>query len=846
MAIERGVDEIDIDELDIEDNSKEILISDESEDELMFDGIEDGDESILEDGTMVFGEDDLDEDIPLPFTANLAEELDKTDLGRIYSDLMGDIDDDKSSRKEWMDQYTEGLKFLGMKFENRTEPFDGASGVIHPLLAESVTQFQAQAYKEMLPAGGPVKTNVIGMGTPQTDLQAARVQEYMNYMITQEMKEYDPETDQLLFYLPLSGSAFRKVHFDQSLGRPVSRFIPSEKLIVPYGTTSLDDAVRITHVIDMSMNQVRKLQQAGFYKKTSMSDSGNDYSDTDQIDEEIDELQGVKPSGSSNDYECELLEVHVELDIPGYEDVDQMGEETGIKLPYIVTLSPKQSTILSIRRNYVQADMMRKRIDYFVHYKFLPGVGFYGFGLTHMIGGLSQASTSILRQLIDAGTLANLPAGFKARGIRIRDNDIPLQPGEFRDMDAPGGSLRDALMPLPFKEPSQTLLQLLGMLVEAGRRFASVGDMQVGDGNQQAPVGTTIALLEKGSRVMSAIHKRMHYSQRIEFNLLARVIKDSPLKSYPYMIASGQQQLMAQDFDDRIDIIPVSDPNIFSMSQRVMLAQEMMQMVQTNPEIHGPQGTYEAYRRMYEAMGVQQIEQLLPPPPQPQPASPGMENAAFLQMQPAQAFPDQDHDAHIKSHLLLLKSPVVQNAPPGQQQLMGLIQGHIYQHIDLKAREMAQQDPEVTQMQQQIQQMQQQAQMDPMMQQQMQQQMQQMQQQMQTIVEDKVAQTTVELLNELEEELQIGQEEDPLVGLRKEELDLKDKDIDRKAQEAQQRIKLEGDRIDNNVELGQDRLALQDHTAHLKDDVAKERIDLQRSAQMAKTAENMAKNFFNN
>ena len=846
MAIERGVDEIDIDELDIEDNSKEILISDESEDELMFDGIEDGDESILEDGTMVFGEDDLDEDIPLPFTANLAEELDKTDLGRIYSDLMGDIDDDKSSRKEWMDQYTEGLKFLGMKFENRTEPFDGASGVIHPLLAESVTQFQAQAYKEMLPAGGPVKTNVIGMGTPQTDLQAARVQEYMNYMITQEMKEYDPETDQLLFYLPLSGSAFRKVHFDQSLGRPVSRFIPSEKLIVPYGTTSLDDAVRITHVIDMSMNQVRKLQQAGFYKKTSMSDSGNDYSDTDQIDEEIDELQGVKPSGSSNDYECELLEVHVELDIPGYEDVDQMGEETGIKLPYIVTLSPKQSTILSIRRNYVQADMMRKRIDYFVHYKFLPGVGFYGFGLTHMIGGLSQASTSILRQLIDAGTLANLPAGFKARGIRIRDNDIPLQPGEFRDMDAPGGSLRDALMPLPFKEPSQTLLQLLGMLVEAGRRFASVGDMQVGDGNQQAPVGTTIALLEKGSRVMSAIHKRMHYSQRIEFNLLARVIKDSPLKSYPYMIASGQQQLMAQDFDDRIDIIPVSDPNIFSMSQRVMLAQEMMQMVQTNPEIHGPQGTYEAYRRMYEAMGVQQIEQLLPPPPQPQPASPGMENAAFLQGQPAQAFPDQDHDAHIKSHLLLLKSPVVQNAPPGQQQLMGLIQGHIYQHIDLKAREMAQQDPEVTQMQQQIQQMQQQAQMDPMMQQQMQQQMQQMQQQMQTIVEDKVAQTTVELLNELEEELQIGQEEDPLVGLRKEELDLKDKDIDRKAQEAQQRIKLEGDRIDNNVELGQDRLALQDHTAHLKDDVAKERIDLQRSAQMAKTAENMAKNFFNN
>ena len=851
MAIERGVDDIDIDELDIEDNSKEILISDESEDDLipsLFDGIEDGDESILEDGTMVFGEDDLGEDMPLPFTANLADELDKQELGEIYSDCMSAIEDDKSSRKEWMDQYTEGLKFLGMKFENRTEPFDGASGVVHPLLAESVTQFQAQAYKEMLPSGGPVKTMVIGMGTPQTDLQAARVQEYMNYMITQEMKEYDPETDQMLFYLPLSGSAFRKVHFDPALGRPVSRFIPSEKLIVPYGTTSLDSAVRITHVIDMSMNDVRKLQESGFYRKTKkgMSDDSGSYGSSDEVEEEIDELQGVKPSGSSSDYECELFEMHIEMDIAGYEDLNAQGEETGIKLPYIVTLSPKHSTVLSIRRNYAQADMMRKRIDYFVHYKFLPGVGFYGFGLTHMIGGLSQASTSILRQLIDAGTLANLPAGFKARGIRIRDNDVPLQPGEFRDMDAPGGSLRDALMPLPFKEPSQTLLQLLGMLVEAGRRFASVGDMQVGDGNQQAPVGTTIALLEKGSRVMSSIHKRMHYSQRIEFNLLAQVIKNSPVKAYPYMIASGQQQLMAQDFDDRIDIIPVSDPNIFSMSQRVMLAQEMMQMVQTNPQIHGPQGMYEAYRRMYEAMGVQQIEQLLPPPPQPQPVSAAMENSGFLQMQPAQAFPDQDHDAHIKSHLLLLKSPVVQNAPPGQQQLMGLIQAHIYQHIDFKAREMAQQDPEVMQMQQQIQQVQQQAQIDPMMQQQMQQQMQQMQQQMQTIVEDKVAQTTVELLNELEEELQIGQEEDPLVDLRREELGLKDKDIDRKAQEAQQRIKLEGDRIDNNVDLGQDRLALQEQTANMKDDVARERIDLQRSAQMAKTAENMAKNFFGN
>ena len=848
MAIERGVDDVDIDELGIEDNTKEIEVGSESPEDLMFDAMDDEDAMMMDDGTMVFGEGELDIEALLPFNSNLAEIIDKSDLSKIYSDLMADIEDDKSSRKEWVDQYTEGLKFLGMKFEDRTEPFEGASGVIHPLLAESVTQFQAQAYKELLPSGGPVKTTIVGMGTPQTDLQAARVQEFMNYLITQEMKEYDPETDQLLFYLPLSGSAFRKVHFDQSLGRPVSRFIPSEKLIVPYGTTSLDDAVRITHVIEMSMNEVRKLQQTGFYRKTKVTGESDDttYSSTD-VDEEIDELQGVKPSGSSSDYEAELMEVHVELDIPGFEDKDAQGEDTGIKLPYIVTLLPKQNTILSIRRNYVETDIMRRRIDYFVHYKFLPGVGFYGFGLTHMIGGLSQASTSILRQLIDAGTLANLPAGFKARGIRIRDSDVPLQPGEFRDMDAPGGSLRDALMPLPFQEPSGTLLQLLGMLVDAGRRFASVGDMQVGDGNQQAPVGTTVALLERGTKVMSAIHKRLHYSQKVEFNILARVIKESPIKAYPYQIASGQQQLLAQDFDDRIDIIPVSDPNIFSMSQRVMLAQEMMQMVQSNPQIHGPQGIYEAYRRMYEAMGIQQIEQVLPPPPQPQPMSPAMENSMFLQMQPAQAFPQQDHDAHINAHLVLLRTPMIASAPPGQQQVAAMIQAHIFQHVDFKAREMAQQDPEIMQMQQQMQQtqqqMQQEVQVDPMAAQQAQMQMQQMQQQMQLIMEDKVAQITTQIMEELAPDLVPPQQDDPLVNLRDRELDIKEADLQRKASEADRRIDLESERIDNAADMADERMELQKEIADMKDDVARERIGLQRSAQMAKTAENIAKDF---
>ena len=836
MAIERGVDDVDMDELDIEDSSKEIVIGVEGQDDQF---IEEEDIQTLDDGTMVFGEADMLDAPMMGFNDNLAEMMEEGDLGRVFSDCMADIDDDKASRKDWMDQYKEGLEFLGMKFEDRTEPFDGASGVIHPLLAESVTQFQATAYKELLPAGGPVKTQTVGMGTPATDLQASRVQEYMNYLLMQEMKEYDPETDQLLFYLPLSGSAFRKVHFDQAIGRPVSRFIPSEKLIVPYGTTSLESAVRITHVVDMPTNEVRKLQQSGFYKKTPISNRGSDSEGYDEVEEEIDELQGVKPSGGG-DYESELYEIHMDLDLPGFEDMDAEGNETGIKLPYIVTILPKQSAVLSIRRNYNQNDPMRKRIDYFVHYKFLPGVGFYGFGLTHMIGGLSKASTSILRQLIDAGTLANLPAGFKARGIRIRDDDTPLQPGEFRDMDAPGGSLRDALLPLPFKEPSGTLLSLLGMLVDSGKRFASIADMQVGDGNQQAPVGTTIALLERGSRVMSAIHKRLHYSQKIEFNLLARVIKESPVKAYPYMIANGQQQLMATDFDDRIDILPVSDPNIFSMSQRVMMAQEMLQMVQSNPQIHGPMGIYNAYRRMYEAMGIQQVDQILPAPPQPQPVSSAMENAGFLQGQPAQAFPDQDHDSHIAAHLQLYSTFVVQNVPPGQQQVLALIQSHIYQHVDFKARETAMQDPEVVNMQQQLQVVQQQAMVNPMMQQQAQ----QMQQQMMLVVEDKVAQLTTQILQELAPQFAMPNQEDPLVGLRKEELDIKAADVDRKASEGQQRIDLERRRIDNQEDIGDERLAAQVAIADMKNDTAQDRIDVARQQQMAKTAENMAKNFF--
>ena len=865
MAIERGVDDIDIADLDIQDSSREILVDVEPDIDEVFEEFDEDDNEILEDGTMLVG---------LPpepmgmgsmmqggdFFANLAEIIDSTDLGRIYSGCMGDYQDDRSSRKEWEEQYREGLEFLGMKFENRTEPFEGASGIVHPLLAESVTQFQAQAYKEMLPSGGPVKTQVVGMMTPNSDLQAARVQEFMNYQLTHVMKEYDPETDQLLFYLPLSGSAFRKVHFDQSLDRPVSRFIPSEKLVVPYGASSLDSATRITHVIDMSVNDVKKLQAGGFYKKSDMSYSSDPSYGDNGIEEEIDELQGVKPSGASGSDECEILEMHADLEIPGFEDVNAEGEETGIKLPYIVTILPKQSTILSIRRNYDQNDPMRKRVDHFVHYKFLPGVGFYGFGLTHMIGGLSRGATSILRQLIDAGTLANLPGGFKARGIRIRDDDVPIQPGEFRDMDAPGGSLREALIPLPFKEPRPTLLKLLGMLVDAGRRFASIGDIQVGDGNQEAPVGTTIALLERGSRVMSAIHKRLHYSQRIEFNLLAGLFRDYLPPQYPYMTANGNQSVKQSDFDDRIDIIPVSDPNIFSMSQRVMLAQEMLKMVQSNPQIHGEMGIYNAYKRMYEAMGVQQVDQILPPPPppeQPQPVSAAIENGGFTAMKPAVPFPDQDHQAHIAIHMAFYNSAICQTTP----QLQGFVQGHVYGHIDLMARQQVQQDPQIMQMQQQMQQMQmQQAQqmqmpgmpqgpmppqgampggmpgMPPQPNPQM--------QQMNAMIEAKVSQLTAQLVKQIAPAFEAKDDNDPLVGLRREELDIKAADVERKIMEAEKRFGLDKERMDTQQELAEERIDTQLDIAEMKDETAQDRLDLQREIQMGNLTEKMTKNMF--
>ena len=557
-----------------------------------------------EDGSVVVDFDPReDKGMDGDFYANLAEDMSDDELGRLSGELTSEFEENKSSRQEWEDAFANGLELLGFSYEERSQPFRGASGVTHPLLAESATQFQAQAFNELLPPGGPVRTLVMGSSTPEKEDQAQRVKEFMNYYITSVMEEYTPEFDQMLFYLPLAGSTFKKVYYDENLDRAVSKFIPAEDLVVPYSTSDLETCPNITHVVKMSLNDLRKRQLSGFYRDIPVIPAQGDSS---SVKEELERIDGMYPSNV--DYDCTLLECHVDLDLEGFEEEDEEGEATGIKVPYVVTISQDNGQILSIRRNYKEDDEKKKKIQYFVHYKFLPGFGFYGLGLIHTIGGLSRTATAALRQLIDAGTLSNLPAGFKARGLRIRDDDEPLQPGEFRDVDAPGGDIKASLMSLPFKGPDQTLMALLGFVVDAGRRSATITDMKVGDGNQQAAVGTTIAMLEQGSRVMSAVHKRLHYAMRLEFKLLSNVMAEFLPDSYPYTIAGVDSAVKAEDFDERVDVLPVSNPNIFSQAQRIALAQTKMQMATAAPEMHN---MYEVFRDMYEALGVRDIDRIL-------------------------------------------------------------------------------------------------------------------------------------------------------------------------------------------------------------------------------------------
>ena len=728
---------------------------------------------------------------PYDHDANLAEVLDESVLGSLSSDLQSKVREDMESRSDWEEAIAKGLNLLGINYEDRSDPFLGASGVTHPLLSEATTQFQSQAYKEMLPSGGPVKTQILGVPTKQTEDQAQRVKDFMNYQLMEVMEEYDPDTDQMLFYLPLTGSTFKKVYFDPTKQRAVSKFVPAEDLVVPYSASDLMTAERVTHVVKMSYNDIRKLQVAGVYRDVELSttDSGEDEG---SIQETSNELQGLHPNYSDDVYT--LLEVHVDLDLEGFEDPN------GIMLPYIVTIDENSNQVLSVVRNFREQDPLRRKRQYFVHFKFLPGFGFYGFGLLHTIGGLSRAATSILRQLIDAGTLSNLPAGFKARGVRIRNDDEPLNPGEFRDIDVPGGDLKNSIIPLPYKEPSGTLAQLLGVVVDSGRRFAQVADAKISDVNSQAPVGTTVALIEQGSKIISSIHKRLHYGQKQEFRMLAEIFAENPVP-YPYFVGNIAPEVMQQDFDGRIDILPVSDPSIFSMAQRLSLAQTQLQMAQQAPQIHNQ---YEAFRRLYDALDIKNIDSILPPPQPPAPVDPATENANSIKAAPLQVFPEQDHEAHVRAHVTFLGTPASQVNPQG----FALLQAHVQEHVGLMARDQVTKFFQIS-----VQEAQSRGepvpQIDP------------------AAIEAAIAQQIGEILNEVMPSLQPQQQVDPLVAIRQQELENDTAEIQRKVANDQMNFQIDQAKLKQAFDLAQQRSGLQEKIAEDRNDVNIYRINTQ-------------------
>ena len=709
-----------------------------------------------------------------------------------------------------------GLDLLGFKYNMRSEPFQGASGATHPVLAEAVTQFQALAYKELLPAQGPVRTQIMGISTPEKEQQAQRVKDFMNFQLMDQMKEYEPEFDSMLFYLPLAGSTFKKVYYDDVLQRAVSKFVPADELVVPYSATSLDDAEAIVHVIKMSTNDLRKQQVVGFYRDVDVPAPGEDL--TDELQQKEKELEGQTRSRDEDIHT--ILEFHADLDLENFEDKNpQTGEETGIKLPYIVTLDETSKIILSIRRNFEQVDPMKNKKQYFVHFKFLPGLGFYGLGLIHMIGGLSRTATAALRQLLDAGTLSNLPAGFKQRGIRIRDDAQSIQPGEFRDVDAPGGNIKDSFMMLPYKEPSQTLLQLMGVLVQAGQRFASIADLQVGEGNQQAAVGTTVALLERGSRTMSAIHKRIYAALRQEFRLLAKVFSTYLPAEYPYDVVGGQRNVKAMDFDERIDILPVADPNIFSQAQRISLAQTELQLAMSNPQIHN---TYNVYRNMYEALGVKDIDKILMRPQPPAPKDPALEHIDAIGNKPFQAFPGQDHRAHIEAHLDFMGTNLVRNNP----MIMASLEKNVFEHISLMAQEQA--EVEFAQEIQQIQALQQQSQQNPQAMQnpQVQQQLKQFNDKFEARKAVLIAEMTAEFLKE-EKKATSQFDSDPLIQIKNRELDLRAQENQRRKDYEEARVEIDRTKAVMNQADNDEKLAQNERLAKLRANTSLEKTILQ-------------------
>jgi hypothetical protein len=778
-------------------------------------------------GVLIDFGDRLESELSEDHNANLADFIDERDLTSICLDLVSSYRADKESRSDWERSYVKGLDLLGLKNEDRTQPWDGACGVFHPLLTESVIKFQSQSIQEIFPARGPVKTAIVGKIDEKKTKQAERVQNYLNYLLTEKMTEYRSETEKMLFSLPLAGSAFRKVYFDPSLGRPCSMFVPAEDFVVSYGASDLTTCERATHVMKKSSNDIRKLQVSGFYRDIELPAASPN---TDEIERKYNELTG---DSASYDYDSRhsILEMHVNLDLPGFEDMED-GEPTGINLPYVVAIDQSSRTILSIRRNWYEDDPLKNKREHFVHYQYMPGLGFYGFGLIHMIGGLAKSATSLLRQLVDAGTLSNLPGGLKSRGLRIKGDDTPIMPGEFRDVDVPGGAIRDNIAFLPYKEPSNVLYQLMGDIVEEGRRFASAADVKASDMNGEAPVGTTLAILERSMKVMSAVQARLHASMRVELRLLTGIVRDHGPEAYPY--EEDGDPIVVEDFDNRIDIIPVSDPNAGTMAQRIMQYQAALQLAAQAPEMYD---LPLLHRQMLEVLGIRDADEIVPTDKDMRPTDPVSENMNIINGKPVKAFIYQDHEAHIQTHMAMIQDPTIMEVmgkSPNAQKAQAALSAHVQEHLAFKYRQDIEKQlgvelpaPD-----------------------------QPMPEDIEYRISRLVAPAAAQLSGKAAKEQQMQQNEkqmqDPLIQIQMQELQIKQQQVQQRAeaemaklqleaQKAMAKAQLEQQRLDQQSQIEQARLGVKISETNTKDELESKRIASQEQIAGAKLGVDIAK-----
>jgi hypothetical protein len=778
-------------------------------------------------GVLIDFGDSLESELSEDHNANLADFIDERDLTSICLDLVSSYRADKESRSDWERSYVKGLDLLGLKNEDRTQPWDGACGVFHPLLTESVIKFQSQSIQEIFPARGPVKTAIVGKIDEKKTKQAERVQNYLNYLLTEKMTEYRSETEKMLFSLPLAGSAFRKVYFDPSLGRPCSMFVPAEDFVVSYGASDLTTCERATHVMKKSSNDIRKLQVSGFYRDIELPAASPN---TDEIERKYNELTG---DSASYDYDSRhsILEMHVNLDLPGFED-EEDGEPTGINLPYVVAIDQSSRTILSIRRNWYEDDPLKNKREHFVHYQYMPGLGFYGFGLIHMIGGLAKSATSLLRQLVDAGTLSNLPGGLKSRGLRIKGDDTPIMPGEFRDVDVPGGAIRDNIAFLPYKEPSNVLYQLMGDIVEEGRRFASAADVKASDMNGEAPVGTTLAILERSMKVMSAVQARLHASMRVELRLLTGIVRDHGPEAYPY--EEDGDPIVVEDFDNRIDIIPVSDPNAGTMAQRIMQYQAALQLAAQAPEMYD---LPLLHRQMLEVLGIRDADEIVPTDKDMRPTDPVSENMNIINGKPVKAFIYQDHEAHIQTHMAMIQDPSIMEVmgkSPNAKKAAAELSAHVQEHLAFKYRQDIERQlgvelpaPD-----------------------------QPMPEDIEYRISRLVAPAAAQLSGKAAKEQQMQQNEkqmqDPLIQIQMQELQIKQQQVQQRAeaemaklqleaQKAMAKAQLEQQRLDQQSQIEQARLGVKISETNTKDELESKRIASQEQIAGAKLGVDIAK-----